>query len=171
MAGTFRILHVDDDALTREVVALSLGRDPAFVLLSCASGEEALDVAAAWAPDLILCDVIMPNMDGQALLARLKADPATAAFQVVFMSGCADSDEALTARGAAGMIGKPFDAATLAATVRRYLHTIRLNAAGCDFARLPAQAGGALQRDRGLVARLRGSATDRRRETSPAARA
>ncbi|MEJ2434212.1 MAG: response regulator [Pseudolabrys sp.] len=81
MAGTFRILHVDDDVLTREVVELSLGRDPAFVLLSCASGEEALDVAADWAPDLILCDVIMPDMDGQALLARLKSDPPPPSFR------------------------------------------------------------------------------------------
>ncbi|MEJ2379285.1 MAG: hypothetical protein P8Y53_14010 [Pseudolabrys sp.] len=39
------------------------------------------------------------------------------------MSGCADSDEALMGRGAAGMIAKPFDAATLGATVRRHLHT------------------------------------------------
>ncbi len=133
MATSYRILHVDDDPLMRDLVALSLALDPAFTLLSCESGAEALRVAADWAPDLILCDVRMPDIDGQTLLERLAADPATAGFPVVFMTACAPRAGEASMDGAAGVIAKPFDPERLAATVRRLLHTIKLNAAGYDF--------------------------------------
>ena len=135
MANTFRILHVDDDANMRDMVDRALGPEPAFLLLSCQSGEEALAVAPDWAPDLILSDPMMPDMDGTTLLARLRADPATAAFPVVFIAGRAQLGEipALDTRGAAAVIGPPFDAPRLAECVRRHLLTIRLNAAGYDF--------------------------------------
>jgi len=134
MAISFRILHVDDDALVRELVALSLALDPAFLLLSCESGAEALRVASDWAPDLILCDLTMPDMDGQTLLARLRAEPATAAFPVVFMSAyAAPADGGALAGGGAAVIAKPFDPVGLPATLRRHLHTIKLSAAGYNF--------------------------------------
>ncbi len=134
MAISYRILHVDDDPLMRDLVALSFETDPALLLLSCDSGAEALRVAPDWAPDLVLCDVMMPDMDGETLIARLAADPATAGFPVAVMSACAAfADGTGVPPGAAAVIAKPFDPATLAATVRRHLHTIKLNAAGYDF--------------------------------------
>jgi CheY-like chemotaxis protein len=69
---SYRVLHIDDDPLMRDVVEHSLNLDPAFTLASCASGDEALAVAGEWPPDLILCDVMMPEMDGPAVLARLR---------------------------------------------------------------------------------------------------
>ncbi len=153
MANAFRILHVDDDPLMRDLVALSLALDPALVLLSCESGEQALHAAADWAPDLILCDLMMPDMDGVTLLARLRAEPATASFPVVFMSArAAGADEAL-AHGAAGVIAKPFDPATLAETVRQLLHTVKLSAAGYDFHQR-------LARDAAALAAFRNRLTD-----------
>ena len=68
MSG-LRILHVDDEPDIREIVELSLGLDPAFDVRSCASGADAIAMAADWLPDLILCDVVMPIMDGPATLA------------------------------------------------------------------------------------------------------
>src|SRR3984885_11167895 len=82
----FRILHIDDDSDIREIVALSLSLDPALILKSCAEGADALATAAAWAPDLILCDVMMPGMDGSTMLARLRENPRTAKTPVVFMT-------------------------------------------------------------------------------------
>jgi CheY-like chemotaxis protein len=135
MSGTFRILHVDDDPLMRDLVEISLGLDAAFVLLSCAGAQEALAVVADWEPDLILCDVMMPDMDGPALLARLREDPATAKFPVIFMTGRPQASEfrQTNSAGAVAVIAKPFDPEKLAATVRRHLQTIRLHAAGYDF--------------------------------------
>lgn len=72
-----RILHVDDEPDIREVVEMSLELDPAFTVKSCASGTDAIRLASDWTPDLILCDVMMPVMDGPATLAKLKQQPTT----------------------------------------------------------------------------------------------
>jgi CheY-like chemotaxis protein len=118
-----RVLHVDDDADIREVVAVSLGLDPDFVTRSCASGQEALAVAPEWSPDLILLDVMMPGMDGPATLALLSKNARTARIPVVFMTARAQSREIDLFRsyGVAGVIAKPFDPLTLAESLRKYM--------------------------------------------------
>ncbi len=119
----------------REVVEIALGLDPAFMLMSAASAQEALSVVLDWSPELILSDVIMPEMDGLAFLRRLRADPATAKFPLIFTTarGKPGEVEEMKALGAAAVIAKPFDPATLAETVRRHLQTIKLAATGFDF--------------------------------------
>jgi two-component system OmpR family response regulator len=119
----FRILHVDDEPDIREVVEISLGLDPVFVTRSCGSGEEALVAAVDWQPDIILCDVMMPVMDGPATLMRLRQNTLTAGIPVIFMTARAQTRELDRFRslGALGVIPKPFDPMTLAASVRSYL--------------------------------------------------
>jgi CheY-like chemotaxis protein len=90
---SYRILHVDDDPSMRDIVELALGLDPKFALMSCASGDETLAMAPDWAPDLILCDVMMPDMDGPALLALLRANFRTAKIPIVFMTARAQPNE------------------------------------------------------------------------------
>jgi CheY-like chemotaxis protein len=118
-----RILHVDDEADIREVVEISLGLDPGFTTRSCASGEEALVAAVDWQPDIILCDVMMPVMDGPATLMRLRENTRTAGIPVIFMTARAQTRELDRFRslGALGVIPKPFDPMTLAASVRSYV--------------------------------------------------
>jgi CheY-like chemotaxis protein len=125
-----RILHVDDESDIREVVELSLGLDPAFTVKSCASGGDALAMVANWPPDLILCDVMMPVMDGPATLVHLRECPETSRIPVVFMTARAQTSdmEHFRSLGAAGVITKPFDPITLAAFVRRQLHTAGITA-------------------------------------------
>jgi CheY-like chemotaxis protein len=117
------ILHVDDESDIREVVEISLGLDPMFMVRSCASGGEAIAAAAEWSPDLILLDVMMPDMDGPMTLARLRECPRTALVPVVFMTARAQAGELrrFLALGAVGVISKPFDPMMLAAHVRRYI--------------------------------------------------
>jgi CheY-like chemotaxis protein len=119
----FRILHVDDEPDIREVVEISLGLDPDFATRSCGSGEEALVAAIDWQPDIILCDVMMPMMDGPATLIRLRQNASTAAIPVIFMTARAQTRELDRFRslGALGVIPKPFDPMTLAASVRSYM--------------------------------------------------
>jgi CheY-like chemotaxis protein len=121
-----RILHVDDESDIREVVELSLGLDPDFVLQNCGSGKEALAAAAGWQPDLILLDVMMPVMDGPATLVQLRDNARTASIPVIFMTARAQAREVDRFRslGAVGVIPKPFDPMTLAASVRSYLQPI-----------------------------------------------
>jgi CheY-like chemotaxis protein/HPt (histidine-containing phosphotransfer) domain-containing protein len=120
---TIRILHVDDEPDIREVVELSLGVDPAFTTRSCGSGKEALTVAAEWQPDIILLDVMMPVMDGPATLVQLRENARTADIPVIFMTARAQAREVDRFRsfGAVGIIPKPFDPMTLAASVRSYV--------------------------------------------------
>ncbi len=118
-----RILYIDDEPDIREVAQMSLELEPAFEVRTCASGEEGLAEAEAWQPDLILLDVMMPGMDGPAVLAALRAAPATAAIPVVFITARTQAQEvaALQALGAVGVIPKPFDPMTLAEQTSAFL--------------------------------------------------
>ena len=142
--SSFRILHVDDDPLMRDIVELSLGLNPTFVLKTCTSGEEALTMAADWVPDLILCDVMMPDMEEPAVITRLRENTSTAKIPVIFMTARAQPPEIeqLTTLGAVAVIAKPFNPATLAETVRSHLQSIRLASAGYNFCRALAQRCG-----------------------------
>jgi CheY-like chemotaxis protein len=117
-----RILHVDDEPDIREVVEQSLGLEPDFVTRSCGSGKEALALAAVWKPDLLLLDLMMPQMGGVTTLARLRAD-VKSIMPVVFMTALRKFQEPdyFRSLGAAGVIYKPFEPMTLAASVRGYL--------------------------------------------------
>jgi CheY-like chemotaxis protein len=122
MSG-LRVLYVDDEPDICEIVQLALGLDPELCVHTCVSGADALAMAAAWSPDIILCDVVMPAMDGPATLARLRACPQTADTQFVFMTSRAQAREIkhFKSLGATGVIIKPFDPMTLAHSVRRHL--------------------------------------------------
>lgn len=122
LAASVRILHVDDEPDIREVVELSLGEEPDFLTRSCGSGREALAVAADWKPDLLLLDLMMPQMDGAATLARLRAD-VRSSIPVVFMTAFCKlrQPDYFRSLGAAGVIYKPFEPTSLAAAVRFYL--------------------------------------------------
>jgi CheY-like chemotaxis protein len=122
-APAIRILHVDDEPDIREVVELSLGLQPDFVTRSCGSGKEALAIAPDWKPDLVLLDLMMPDMGGVMTLARLRIDPKLR-MPVVFMTGCriAQETEYFQSLGAAGVIFKSFEPMNLAASIRGYLH-------------------------------------------------
>jgi len=119
---SLRILHIDDEPDIREIVALSLGLDSEISVRSCASGADAIAAATDWSPDVILCDVMMPVMDGPATLARLRGCSQTADIPVVFMTARAQTRELehLKSLGATGVIAKPFDPLTLPNIVRNY---------------------------------------------------
>jgi len=122
---TTRILYVDDEADIREIAAMSLELDPDFEVRTAASGLDALPAAAEWKPDLILLDVMMPAMDGPTTFGKLREQPETAGIPVVFITARTQAHEveAFKALGAKGVIAKPFDPMSLAATVRNYLGT------------------------------------------------
>jgi CheY-like chemotaxis protein len=114
---------VDDEPDIREVVDVSLGLDREFKMRACASGADALVMAAEWSPTLILLDVMMPRMDGPATLANLRRNPRTAQIPVVFLTARTQTDEIAQylSLGAQGVLSKPFNPMTLAASVRSYL--------------------------------------------------
>ncbi|SPJ26376.1 response regulator [Palleronia abyssalis] len=120
-----RVLHVDDDADIREIAELALRLDPAFEVLSAASGAEALDRVSDFAPELCLIDVMMPGMDGPSLWLALRDHPLTADVPVIFMTAMAQSHmvDDLMRLGAIGIIAKPFDPMKLAEEVKEQLES------------------------------------------------
>ena len=121
-----RVLYVDDEPDICEVVQLALSLDPGFWTRTCVSGRDALAAAVDWSPDIILCDVVMPGMDGPATLARLRECPRTADTPFVFITSRAQAREIKHFRslGVTGVIVKPFDPMTLAHSVRCQLRSV-----------------------------------------------
>jgi two-component system OmpR family response regulator len=111
-----RVLYVDDEPDIRQVAQLTLELTAQLTVKTCGSGKEALAEAAAFAPDLILLDVMMPDMDGPATLAALRAEPALAHIPVIFITATVQRSEIERLReiGAIGVILKPFDPIKLA---------------------------------------------------------
>jgi CheY-like chemotaxis protein len=118
-----KILYVDDEDDIREIAQISLELAPEFEVRSCSSGAMALVEAAEWQPDLILLDVMMPEMDGPETLKRLADIPRTASIPVVFITARTQTHEVerYRALGAAGIIAKPFDPMALANDVKQLL--------------------------------------------------
>ncbi|ATB41890.1 hypothetical protein CYFUS_007366 [Cystobacter fuscus] len=118
-----KVLLVDDEDDIRTIGQVSLSRVGGWQTVLASSGADALTKAAAERPDLILLDVMMPGMDGPTTLARLRAQEATAATPVIFMTAKIQKQE--MARylelGAVGVIGKPFNPLTLPADIKKLL--------------------------------------------------
>ena len=124
--ATFRILYIDDDPLMTELVSLALGREPSFQVTICASGVQGLTQAARWLPHLIICDVLMPGLNGPGVLSGLQANSSTAAIPFIFMTASARAADVATLidLGAKAVIAKPFKLQDLAALVRGHLGTV-----------------------------------------------
>lgn len=120
---TARILVVDDSHLIRRLAQLALERVPGWEVDTAESGSEACERALADAPDAILLDVVMPDMDGPATLARLRETPATAHVPVILVTARdgAEDRKAFARLGAAGVIPKPFEVPRLAGQVAEIL--------------------------------------------------
>lgn len=116
-----RILYVEDEPDIQAVAALALEMVGGFNVQICSSGEEALQKAEAYAPDLILLDVMMPSMDGPATLKALRELPALAGVPAVFMTAKVQPPEVAHYKslGALDVIAKPFDPMTLADQIRK----------------------------------------------------
>jgi CheY-like chemotaxis protein len=111
-----RILIVDDEDDIREVAQVSLELVGNYEVLTASCGRDGVACARADVPDAILLDVMMPDMDGPATLAELRADPRTRDIPVVFLTAKTQTAERsrLAQLGAAGILTKPFDPLELA---------------------------------------------------------
>ncbi len=111
-------LVVDDDSTARDLLQHSLEKWGYRVVMA-ADGEEALRLAAELKPSIITLDIVMPYMDGRAVLSRLKADPELAHIPVVLISVLGESRTAY-ALGAADYLSKPVDQDRLNAVLEQY---------------------------------------------------
>lgn len=118
------VLVVDDEKHNRSLLTELLGAD--YRLILAKNGEQALERARAHRPDLILLDVLMPGMDGHAVLRQLKHDDATRDIPVIFITALdstIDEEKGLEL-GAVDYIAKPFHPPIVRVRVRNHLHSV-----------------------------------------------
>ncbi|MDH5480307.1 MAG: response regulator [Nitrosomonas sp.] len=114
-----RILYVEDEPDIQMVAKLSLESIGGFIVKACSSGDEAIQSAVEFEPQLILLDVMMPGMDGPTTLKRLREIPQIATIPVIFMTAKVQPEEIKQYKnlGAINVIAKPFDPMTLTAEI------------------------------------------------------
>ena len=115
-----RVLYVEDDPDIQAVARVALEVVGRLTVKICSSGEDALRDIAAFAPDMVLLDVMMPGMDGPGTLAALRALPQWKDIPVAFMTAKVQPNEVeqYTSLGALGVVAKPFDPMKLAEQIR-----------------------------------------------------
>jgi len=105
-----RVCYVEDDEDIQRIVRMSLERIGKMTVQVVSNPTQAIETIKTFAPDLVMLDWMMPEMDGPTLYRKMKTEPATSSLPVVFITAKAaqrDLDE-LVSLGAAGTISKPF---------------------------------------------------------------
>lgn len=93
-----------------------------FNVLSADNGRYGIDLAMDVKPDVILCDIMMPGIDGYQVIKELKGNPATASIPFIYITARGEKNEIKLAMdmGASGYIRKPFDADELVKLIHTY---------------------------------------------------
>ena len=113
VSGTPRVLVVDDEPSVRELIGAVL--ETVCAVTEAGDGPEAFAALDGGAVDLVVLDLMMPHVDGLAVLRRIKGDPTTAATPVVVLTGLGRGGlhDAARAAGADAYLSKPFSPADL----------------------------------------------------------
>ena len=117
------ILLIDDEETIQEVVQVGIEIEVGWQVLIASSGIEGINLAKDQQPDVILLDVMMPNMDGISTLLKLKAESSTKSIPVIFLTAktqAADKKQFQTL-GVTGVITKPFNSMALASRITKIL--------------------------------------------------
>lgn len=116
-----RILMVEDEPDIRTIAKFALEAVGGFTVELCASGSEAIEKAVAFAPDLLLLDVMIAGMDGPTTFKTLRAMPQTAHTPAIFMTAKVQRHEVEQYKqlGAIDVIAKPFDPMALSAMIHQ----------------------------------------------------
>jgi diguanylate cyclase (GGDEF)-like protein len=125
LSNKARILIVDDDKISRRLLVGLLKHD--YILEQAENGKQALEMVESNRPDLILLDVMMPDMDGFQVIHKLKSNQRTQNIPVIFITALHSfrSEEAGLSLGAVDYIKKPFIPSIVQARVRNILTMVR----------------------------------------------
>jgi len=120
MDNALKILLVEDEPDIQAIARIALETVGGFTVDIASCGQEGLEKASSFAPDLILMDFMMPGMDGPTTFKALRQRPDTRHIPVTFMTAKVQPQEVayLRSLGALGVIPKPFDPMTLASIVQ-----------------------------------------------------
>jgi two-component system alkaline phosphatase synthesis response regulator PhoP len=117
-----KILIVDDDVELAELLEVILKRE-GYHIARAQAANEALEILNVTLPDLIIIDILLPDMDGVALCRSLREQPCTAKIPILFLTGLNTTDSVVNAfeNGADDYIRKPFQPRELEARIRAHL--------------------------------------------------
>jgi two-component system OmpR family response regulator len=120
MAELTKILQAEDDLDNQKVALMALDDIGGYSVVQCSSGPETLSKASEFVPDLLLLDVMMPEMTGPETLIELRKLPGYETIPAIFFTAKVQPDEVeeYLNIGAIAVIAKPFDVMTLADEVR-----------------------------------------------------
>jgi diguanylate cyclase (GGDEF)-like protein len=124
-SGLQKVLIVDDSATNRQMLGDLLQGE--YAVLLAKTGEEGVDLAQQHLPDVILLDVMMPEIDGYEVLRRLKDDVRTSSICVVFITGLdtPEAEERGLIEGASDYVTKPFHPTVVKARVALHMQVVR----------------------------------------------
>jgi putative two-component system response regulator len=116
-----RLLIVDDEPINIQILSSILGDD--YTLNAATNGRKALELARSQLPDLILLDMMMPDIDGLEVCKTLKSEPATQDIPIIFVTGMSDpeNEERGLEAGAVDYISKPVSPPIVKARVKIHI--------------------------------------------------
>ncbi|MFM2066387.1 MAG: hypothetical protein RLZZ584_1296, partial [Pseudomonadota bacterium] len=125
--GSTDVVLIVDDVPDNLAVLHDALDESGYTVLVATDGASALVRAVQARPDIILLDALMPGMDGFEVARRLKAEPATAAIPIVFMTGLTETEHVVAAFAAGGTdyVTKPIRAREVLARITTHLHSAR----------------------------------------------
>lgn len=117
------VLVIDDEEDVRQITQLGLEMGAGWQVLTASSGQEALGIATAQKPDVILLDMMMPEWDGRRTLKELKSNPETESIPVILVTAKIQSSDKETFAGldVVAVFTKPFRPLLLAAQINEAL--------------------------------------------------
>ena len=123
-----KVLIIDDEEDSRSICGMSLEMISGAEVVEAANGFEGLRCAAEHQPDVIILDLVMPDMDGTETLRNLRKNPDTAEIPVIFLTtkGMFAEFEDLKCLGALAVITKPFDPTKIGDQIRDILNRPRV---------------------------------------------
>src|SRR5262245_58255770 len=154
-APSGRILVVDDTPANIQTLNAIL-KEQGYAISVAVNGKQALEAIERVRPDLVLLDVVMPEMDGHETCRRIKASPHWRDLPIIFLTAKKDSEDVVRGfeLGAVDYVGKPFNAHELVARVRTHMTIDRLNKENSRLLLnvLPAPIAERLRRQSGIIA-------------------
>lgn len=118
------ILLIDDEETIQEVVKIGIEIEVDWHVAIASSGSEGINLAQTQHPDVILLDVMMPDMDGFSTVSQLKTNAKTRSIPVIFLTAKTQAVEKDRCKqlGVVDVITKPFNSMTLASRIAKILH-------------------------------------------------
>jgi CheY-like chemotaxis protein len=120
----YKILVADDDAVFCEVIK-ELLQNNGYKVLIAKDGEEAVSMTRDYLPDLIFMDIIMPKLNGEAAMVRIKSEPETRPIPIIILTGVEDIHEYRLSKtmGALDYIVKPYEPQKLLEKIKEVIQT------------------------------------------------